>query len=57
MYSAQECSAKADHYAQLARDAPSMVERDRLQRMQRSYSLMVRNAQFIASLEKTVTRT
>ena len=40
MYGVQECHAKADHYAQLALNAESMAERDRLRRMQRSYSLM-----------------
>ena len=54
MYGAQECSAKADHYAQLARDATSMAERDRLQRMQRSYALMARSAQFTDSLNNVI---
>jgi hypothetical protein len=56
MYGAQECSAKADHYAQLARSATSISERDRLQRLQQSYSLMARSAQFTASLDDLIAK-
>ena len=55
MYGAQECSAKADHYAQLAREARSIGEHDRLQRLERSYSLLARSAQFTASLDNMST--
>jgi hypothetical protein len=54
MYGVQECSAKADHYAQLAQNANSIAERNRLQRMQRSYSLMARSAQLTASLDDLI---
>ena len=56
MYGAQECRKKAEHCAHLARDAKSMAERDRLQRMQRSYLLAARSAQFSASLDELITR-
>ncbi len=56
MYGVQECHAKADHYAQLALNAKSMAERDQLRRMQRSYSLMARSAQFTATLDEFITR-
>jgi hypothetical protein len=56
MCGAQDYGARAGHYAKLVRDAKSTAERDRFQRMQRSYSLMERSAQFTAVLDDLIAK-
>ena len=54
MYGVDEYQAKAEDYEALAQATPSIVERDRLLRMKRSYALMARSAQFTAKLDGVI---
>jgi hypothetical protein len=56
VYEAQTCRAQAERYGQLAQQARSSRDRDRLLRMKRSYALMARSAEFGMALDDLITR-
>lgn len=56
MYPAPDCRSKANHYAELAQRAKSVQDRDQLLRMQRSYDLMARSADFDVALNDLIQR-
>jgi hypothetical protein len=51
MYERLACLRRADHYGELARQAKSPSERDRLLGAKRSYELLARSAEFGAFLD------
>jgi hypothetical protein len=54
MSKAHEYRSKAETYAELARNAASPHDRKRHLRMQRSYELLARSAEFGTSLDQLI---
>ena len=56
MSKANEYRARAESFAELARNATSPQDRKRHLRMQRSYELLARSVEFGASLDQLIER-
>jgi len=52
MLASEQCRSEAAKYAALAQGAKSRVEQNRYLRMERSYELMARSAEFDAALHE-----
>ena len=54
MLAAQDCRSQAERHARLAQQAKSLQDRDRHLRMERSYELMARSADFGKALDELI---